>query len=40
MTALAQVRRVMEARRWGMFISLFQASQQAFTMASWLFQIQ
>ncbi len=34
LTALAQVRRVMVARRWGMFISLVQASQQAFTMAS------
>jgi len=33
LTALAQVRRVMEARRSGVLISLFQASQQAFTMA-------
>jgi len=34
LTALAQVRRVMEARRSGVLISLFQASQQAPTMAS------
>jgi len=33
LTVLAQVRRVMEARRWGMFISVFHASQQASTMA-------
>jgi len=32
-TALAQVRCVMEARRSGVFISLFQAAQQASTMA-------
>ena len=33
-TALAQTRWVMEARRLGVLISLFQASQQASTMAS------
>jgi len=32
-TALAQVRCVIEARRSGVFISLFQAAQQASTMA-------
>jgi len=34
LTALAQVRQVMEASRWGMFINLFQVSQQASTMPS------
>ncbi len=33
LTVLAQVRQVMEAKRSGVLISLFQASQQAFTMA-------
>jgi len=34
LTAVAQVRLVIEAMRFGSFISLFQASQQASTMAS------
>ena len=34
LTVLAQVRCVRDTRRSGVFISLFQASQQAFTMAS------
>jgi len=33
LTVLAQMRRVMEARRSGVLISLFHASQQASTMA-------
>jgi hypothetical protein len=33
MAALAQAHRVMEARRSGVFISLFQASQHVSTMA-------